>query len=156
MSTEKQEKIRPKIRPGEIILYDSRGYRRYRPITKAYIEVAAAIGIKIESYNDFDMFGFANRVEIEINKTLLNVKFKCDHETKDKILLYNANESMIDEVLNGFAVVFTRKYMVSISMDAQNTVANGYGINISIDRITTYKELYYNDLSLGQIKIRRI
>jgi len=151
------EKIRPKIRPGDIILYDSRGYKIYRPITKAYIEVAAATGIKIESYNDFNMFGYVNRVEIEIYKSLLNVKFRCDHETKDKILLYNADKSMIDEALNGFAIAFTQKYMVSISIDAQNTIINGYGIDISIDRIRTYKDLYYNYLSLGpQIKITHI
>ena len=157
MTQNTQIKPKPHVKPGEIILYDGKGYRRYRPLIKAYIEIVAKSGIKVEFHDGYSAYGFANRVEIEMSKWLLVVKFMSDYETEDKIMLYDVNKSMIDEVLSvdGFMDVFTNKYAVHITMDIPHTVINGYGINISIERIKSYKDLLLSP-NAQSVRVKRV
>jgi hypothetical protein len=159
-SVQSQIKTQVKPKPGEIILYDGKGYRRYRPYTSAIIEVVAKTGIKVEHF-DFDFSGFAffvNRVEIEVSKRLLSVKFMHDCETEDKIVLYNADKSkVVDTVLavDGFVDIFTQKHMAHITMYLPHAVMDGYGVNIRIERIKSYKNLSLLPM-VQRVKVRRI
>ena len=157
-----QIKTQVKPKPGEIILYDGKGYRRYRPYTSAIIEVVAKTGIKVE-YHDYDgnfhAFDFSvNRVEIEVDKWFLDVEFMHDYETEDKIVLYNADKSkVVDMVLavDGFMGIFSQKYTVYIRMDISHAVTNGYGVIVSIERIKSYKNLSLLPM-VQRVKVRRI
>jgi hypothetical protein len=127
-------------KPGEIILYDAEGYRRYKVTVSAIVEVISVGGVKV-MYHDNDanyhLLAYANRVEIGVSKETLDVKIgNFGWVNEDKIVLYNYDKTkVIDEIVYGFADIITKKYVINIMMDVQHTIENGYSISIDIDKV---------------------
>ena len=127
-------------KPGEIVLYDAKGYRRYKVSGFAIVEVISVGGVKV-MYHDHDtnyrLLAYANRVEIGVSKEILDVKMgHFGWVNEDKVTVYNADKTeVIDEILDGFVDIITKKYVVSIITDLPHTVQNGYSIFIDIDKV---------------------
>jgi hypothetical protein len=127
-------------KPGEIVLYDAKGYRRYKVSGFAIVEVISVGGVKVMYHDhdtDYHLFAYANRVEIGVSKETLDVKIgNFGWVNEDKIVLYNYDKTkVIDEILDGFVDIITKKYVVSIITDLPHTVQNGYSIFIDIDKV---------------------
>jgi hypothetical protein len=137
-SVQSQIKTQVKPKPGEIILYDSKGYRIYKVSDPAIVEVLGMRGVKVMYHDhnaDYHLFAYVNRVEIIVTKQTLDVYVgHFGWVNEDKIVVYNVYKTVIDEIVDGFADIITKKYVVSITTDLPHSTQNGYGIFIDIDK----------------------
>ena len=147
-----------RLKPGEVVLYDAEGYRRYKVTVSAIVEVISVGGVKV-MYHDYDtdyhLLAYANRVEIGVTKQSLDVKMgHFGWVNEDKVTVYNADKTeVIDEILDGFVDIITKKYVVSIITDLPHTVQNGYSIFIDIDKV---KDRHHYITVPIKIKAKRI
>jgi len=133
-----QIKTQVKPKPGEIILYDDKGYRIYKVSGPAIVEILGMRGVKVMYHDhnaDYHLSAYVNRVEIGVSKETLDVKMgNFGWVNEDKIVVYNAYKTVIDEIVDGFADIITKKYVVSITTDLPHATQNGYSIFIDIDK----------------------
>ncbi len=137
-----------RLKPGEVVLYDAKGYRRYRLQLSAILEVRGKSGIKVmyNSHDGFQALMLANWMEIHMSRYGLDMKIgNVSWVEDDRIVLYNYDKTnVIDEVsaIHGFAHAIAGKHLINITMDLQHAIEHGFVFDVDIDRVRNRKYLY--------------